>query len=178
MTVFYNIDSWLVDYAPNDLFDKKLGGIDLVLMDMVKETFTRFYETIRKNKVLDDKSIQKLLKMKALKIRDIYKVTSVQQPTGLYNDNMLISVYGKKIRHAAAQESSKKGNINLINSKEYQFHPSFAAIESLLSISTSSPGVSGDINPYAVIDEQGHFLKDKMPWYSEILPMEKYVIQM
>ena len=29
------------------------------------------------------------------------------------------------------------------------FSPSFVAIESILSISTSNPGVAGDINPFA-----------------------------
>ena len=41
------------------------------------------------------------------------------------------------------------------NNKEHQFSPSFVAIESILSISTSNPGVAGDINPFAQIDEDG-----------------------
>jgi len=43
------------------------------------------------------------------------------------------------------------------NNKEHQFSPSFVAIESILSISTSNPGVAGDINPFAQIDEDGCF---------------------
>ena len=42
---------------------------------------------------------------------------------------------------------------NTINHKEHQFSPTFAAIESIPSISTSNPGVAGDINPFAQIKE-------------------------
>lgn len=44
-------------------------------------------------------------------------------------------------------------NSSTINHKEHQFSPTFVATESILSTSTSNPGVAGDINPFAQIKE-------------------------
>ena len=55
--------------------------------------------------------------------------------------------------------------------KEHQFSPSFVANESILSISTSNPGVAGDINPFAQIDEDGCFDESKMPWGDHLPPI-------
>lgn len=177
VNVFYQIDNWLVTYAPNDLFAKRLGGIDLILMHMVKNVFTRFYDTLKKNKVINDKNISSMLKMEAMQISGMYKVNSLQQTCSLYNDNTLISTLGKKVRQSSTQENASRKSVNLITAKEHQFHPSFLAVESALSISSSSPGISGDINPYAQIDKMGYFQKDMMPWYDEIAPLQKYLIQ-
>lgn len=174
--VFFNIDSWLVSYSPNDLFEKRIGGAELVLMDMVKSIFTRFYDTIKKNKVVTIKNIRSMLKMDPMRITGVWKVASLTPISSLYNDNILIPILIKKIRQSSTQENAKKSN-NLISSKEHQMHPSFTAIESPLSISVSNPGVSGDINPFVQINNMGYFQKQLMPWYNEILPMQKYLVQ-
>lgn len=175
VSVFVNIDSWLINYSPNDLFEKRLGGADLVLINMVKAIFTRFYDTLKKNKVITERNIASMLKMDPMRIKDIYKLPSKQPNASMYNDNMLVSVLVKKYRDP--QDNNSKHNTNLISAREHQFHPSFAAIESVLGISGSSPGVAGDINPYAVIDNIGCFHEEKMPWYQELKPMQKYLVQ-
>lgn len=177
VTVFFNIDSWLINYSPNDLFEKRIGGADLILMDMVRSIFTRFYDTLKKNKVITIKNIRSMLKMDPMRITGIWKVPSLQPNSSLYNDNVLISTAIKKIRQTSTQENASKKNTNLITANEHQFHPSFVAIESPLAISSSSPGTSGDINPFAEIDKMGYFQKKKMPWYSEITPLSKYLVQ-
>ena len=177
VAVFFNIDSWLIGYSPNDLFEKRIGGVDLILMDMVKSTFTRFYDTLKKNKIIAMKNIRSMLKMDPMRISGIYKIPSLQPNSSLYNDNVLICSLIKKVRQSSTQENAQKKSTNLISAKEHQFHPSFLAIESALAISSSSPGTSGDINPYAVIDSMGYFQKNKMPWYSEIASLAKYLVQ-
>lgn len=177
VAVFFNIDSWLISYSPNDLFEKRIGGADLVLMDMVKAIFTRFYDTLKKNKIITIKNIRSMLKMDPMRITGVWKVPSLQPNSSLYNDNTLISTLIKKVRQTSTQENASKKSTNLISAKEHQFHPSFVAIESALAISSSSPGTSGDINPYAVIDKMGYFQKKQMPWYSEIAPLAKYLVQ-
>lgn len=176
VNVFFNIDKWLI-YSPNDLFEKRIGGADLILMNMVKFIFTRFYDTMKKNKNLTDRNIKSMLRMDSMLITGIWKVPSLNSSASLYNDNVLISTLIKKIRQASTQENASSKNTNLITAKEHQFHPSFVAVESALTISTSSPGTSGDINPYAEIDKLGYFQKEKMPWYSEIESLNKYLIQ-
>lgn len=176
VTVFFNIDSWLLDYSPNDLFAKRLGGIELLLMGSVKNTFTRFYETLRKNKTITTSNIQTMLKMDSMAIAKIHMVPCISSNTSLYNDNTLISTLIKKIRLISTQENRRSKKTNLISAKEHIFHPSFLAIESVLAISSSSPGISGDINPFAVIDNNGSFLKDQMPWIDEILPLSRYLV--
>jgi hypothetical protein len=64
----------------------------------------------------------------------------------------------------------------LITAKEHQFHSSFIAIESALAISSSSPGVTGDINPFAAINSMGYFVKEQMPWYQEIEGLDQYLV--
>ena len=177
VTVFFNIDSWLIGYSSNDLFEKRVGGADLILMNLVKSIFTRFYDTLKKNKVVQAKHIRSMLRMDPMKILGLNDVPSVQASSSMYNDNDLIAVRIKKIRQTSTQENATKKNNNLIQSKEHQFHPSFLAIESALAISSSSPGTAGDLNPYAVIDSEGCFVKEKMPWYKEILPLSKYLVQ-
>lgn len=178
VVVFFNIDSWLLEYAPNDLFAKRLGGIELLLMGMVRSTFTRFYDTLRKNKMpnISLNNIQSMLKMDYMNITNIHSLSCVHSNSSLYNDNTLLSTLIKKVRLVSTQERGSKKKTNLISAKEHQFHPSFLAIESALAISSSSPGISGDINPFAQIDENGNFLKEKMPWYDEILPLMRYLV--
>ena len=103
-------------------------------------------------------------------------VPCISSNTSLYNDNTLISTLIKKIRLISTQENRRSKKTNLISAKEHIFHPSFLAIESVLAISSSSPGVSGDVNPFAVIDKNGLFLKEEMPWIDEILPLSRYLV--
>ena len=177
VTVFFNIDTWLLNYSPNDLFEKRIGGADLVLINVVKVIFTRFYDVMKKNKVITLKNIRTMLRLDPACITNVWDRPNLQQNSSHYNDNMLLSIMIKKSRQSSSQDDRSKKSTNLITAKEHQFHPSFVAIESILAISTSSPGTSGDINPYAVIDKMGYFRKDKMPWYKEIAPLTKYLVQ-
>ena len=177
VSVFFNIDNWLINYYPNDLFEKRIGGADLILMSMVKSIFLRFYETLQKNKVIALRHIKSMLKMDSMRITAIYKVPSLQANNSLYNDNVLIGILIKKIRQSSTQENASKKNTNLLTAAEHQFHPSFAAIESLLAIPSSSPGIAGEINPFAVIDKMGYFVKKKMPWYKEIEGLNEYLVR-
>lgn len=175
--VFYNIDDWLVGYSPNDLFEKRLGGIDSLLMHMVEMINNKFYATIQKNKQLKIKQIRKTLKFNPMAIANIYKSQGVQSKPSVYNDNELFSMLIKRVRPLSSSKSSRSKSGNLIQSKEHQFNPSFIAIESAWAISSSSPGISGDMNPFAVIDESGRFRKDLMPWYKYIESLSKYLVQ-
>lgn len=175
--VFYNIDDWLVSYRPNDLFEKRLGGVDTLLSHMVEMVNNQFYNIMSKNKQLKRQQISKAMRFNVMGISNIYDSPGVRSKPSAYNDNELFSVLIKKERPLTSANANKAKPGNTITSKEHQFSPSMLAIESVWSISSSNPGISGDINPFAVIDENGRFLKDKMPWYKEIESIQKYLVQ-
>lgn len=176
--VFGYIDEWLNWYSANDLFAKRIGGADLVLMEMVRIIFTRFYVTQRNHtKVLEFNDVRSMLKIPAMSICKLSSIQSLRPNAALYNDNDMIALDVKKIRQSSTQENTSKKSSNIITDKEHRFHPSFVAVESPLAISSSSPGISGDINPFVVIDKMGYFHKEKMPWYQEIEGLVKYLTQ-
>ena len=173
-----NIDEWLISYSPNDLFEKRLGGADVLLMDLVKAIFNRFYETLKKPKAVTIDNIKSMLKFSDMTVKHINNVPSLQPNCALYNDNDLPALLIKKTRSSGPDGNGRrKGGGNLMSDKEHQFHPSFAAVEGLLAISPSNPGVTGDINPFVEIDNMGYFQKDKMPWYDEIKDLVKYLVR-
>lgn len=159
VNVFSHLDEWLINHAPNDLYEKKVGVLELLMVDLTKAIFTRCYTTLQRQKNLNDKAVRSLFRMPNSKITGIYKSSLVRGIT-CYNDNELLSLMGKKVRQAANQDSTNKKTVNLITAKEHRFHTSFPVVESILSIPSSSPGVSGSINPYVEITRgDGCFVK-------------------
>lgn len=156
--VFMKIDEWLVYHSPSDLFEKKLSVIELLMARIVSSTFIKFYELSNKKKKMMDKNIKKVFKMKPKVIQDIYLCNGlVRSNPAIYNSNWLITIGCKKVRQPANQNRSTK-NTNILTSKEHLFHYSMVAVESILTIPTSSPGTGGSINPFIEIDENGCFI--------------------
>lgn len=179
VTVFFNIDKWLMDYSANDLFCKRIGGVDILLVSLINDIFHTVYDATpaNYNKELKYADVKKKLNVKPMTIRLLNRVDSVRPNNDLYNDNVFIPLLIKRLRQSSSQNrQGKKKNINLITAPEHQFHPSFIAIESALAISASNPGITGDINPFAVIDDKGCFVESEMPWYKDIYPLIKYLV--
>ena len=175
IAVFVNIDDWVIRYIPNDLFNKRIGGTELFLLGVGKAIFTVFYKSI-KDKQHSVKSINSMLKkIQPSVIKKINEVKALQRAASLYNDNDLVSVYVKRLRLNTTQENASAKHAKLTNEKDHQFHPSFLAVESALAISSSSPGISGDLNPFVAIDRMGFFQEKEMPWYAAIEPLSKYL---
>lgn len=148
--VFINLDSWLINHAPNNLYEKKIGVLELLMSDIIRSLFTKFYDVMKKQKTLNQKVVRSLFRMSSKRITAIHKSPLVRNASS-YGDNELLSLMGKKVRQPANQDNAGKRNINLITAREHRFDPSFPVIESPLSIPSSSPGISGSINPYAPI---------------------------
>ena len=163
-----HMDEWLTNHSPNDLYEKKLGVIELILHAMTIDIFHRCYDTM-KRKILSPKDVRALLKLRASRINSIYTCPLVRSPNGVH-DNELLTVMGKKNRYPANSETTKhKGGSgsNPISAPEHRFHPSFPGVESALTIPTSSPGVSGSINPYAeIVPGSGYFIHPE--WAAEM----------
>lgn len=185
--VFYNINGWLANYSANDLFEKRLRGVDMLFTSTVEKLFKSIYKMKRLNKKKSDTSaVRKALRLNTTAIMDNFNsAEGVKSKPAFYNDNILLSMLLKKVRPDQSKEngSSGKGGVkkggkskgSLINSSEHKFSPTFLAVESVWSLPSSNPGIAGDINPFVEIDEFGNFRKDKMPWYEEIESVNKFL---
>ena len=180
LQVYSNIDSWLIDYSPNDMMRKCIAGADVIMANVVQDVFTKIYKATsqKNNKPLKIENIRQMLRAKPMQPAKLNKVVNMRGANDLYNDNDLIGILSKKIRQTNSQEGpGKSESINLFTAKEHQFHPSFLAVESCLAISSSQPGSTGRINPFAVIDDLGCFHSKQMAWYKLIEDLNKYLAQ-
>ena len=171
--MFNNIDMWSVNYNYNDLFEKRLEGINKTLFFLVSMIFTQVYS--RTNKNLKADAVARSMQIGVNTIRDIYKAECADNPKQ-YNDNQLFTTLVNKLRQSKPSKESKQQqqrNKNSIEAPEHRFHPSFVAIESILTIVKSNPGIGGDINPFVQITDKGHFDKEATYWYAEIENVKK-----
>ena len=172
--VFLNIDKWVTEHTPNDLYEKKIGVEEIILADLVSDINNRIYETIKK-KSLTHRIVNTMFKMRMKTIFAIYQ-NSIQRGGGaIYNDNALLSLSAKKTRYSnsnnkktgkGGKKATGKKTTNLITHKEHRFHPSFAVVESLMSLPSTNPGIGGTINPFVPITPEGYFYK---PDYASVL---------
>jgi hypothetical protein len=115
------------------------------------------------------------MQIAANSIHSIYQAECADNPKQ-YNDNQLFTTLVDKLRQSKPSDKkkqSKQHKKNKIESPEHRFHPSFVAIESMLSIPKSNPGVAGDINPFVQITPDGNFDKEATYWYAEIEDIKK-----
>lgn len=179
ITVFKSIDGWIANYKPNNLYDKKLGVLELIMSELVETIFKKMYGNPNDQK-LTLKTVRAILRMPSKKIAGLYKCGAVRGSTQIYGDNELLTIQGKKIRQPISQEtpgkqrsSKKKAGGNIIGSDEHQFDTSALVHESILSIPSSNPGDGGDINPYAPISHDGSLLKPD--YASDLEELESYL---
>lgn len=182
--VFYKINQWLANYKANDLFKKKLGGINLLFSATIEKLFNTIYMLTRVNKKkFDSSAVKKALRLNPTVIIDsFHNVEGIKSKPSFYNDNILLSMLVKKVRPDQSKENGssgkgggkKKSSGDLINSDEHKLSSTIPAIEGMWSYPSSNPGIAGDINPYAQIDTHGYFDKDQMPWYADIQPVDNY----
>lgn len=174
--VFNYIDNWLANYQPNDLFDKKICGVNHLFRQAVITIFKKVYPATEKSNI-KAKDVISGLRFGANLLNCITKAEGITNAHAAYNDDCLISNYTDKLRQSRDTNGKPTGKKNnLITSKEHRFSPSFVAIESVLSISTSSPGIAGRINPYAQIEPTGEFSRKKMPWCEQIEGLNDYLL--
>jgi hypothetical protein len=172
--VFLHLDDWLVNKSVTNLYEKRVGVLDLVLAEIVKRIFKHFYDIEQKHQPLTEQNIMKLLKINSKIINNIYTCDVLHSSPSQYNDNALISILSKKSRQPANQNSKKKQvQENILNSPDHRFDATFNGVESLYNVPTSNPGIGGSINPFAIIDEEGCFIKPD--WAQPLDELVKYL---
>lgn len=189
--VFINLDKYIVNYTPSNLYEKRVNINDLFYGNLVQSLFTRFYKKVNNKKggkaITDMKDVEALFKMGSKGISKIYKCTQVVAGNpAVYNDSYLLTVGGRKCiaTHSASPGGSKgdgktsksagSQKANLMSSPVHRFHPSWAVVESILHISHQSPGIAGSINPFLQIDEKGNVIRP--PYAEDIERLTPYLI--
>jgi hypothetical protein len=174
MEVFMHLDEWLVNKTVTNLYEKRVGVLDLFLAEIVKKIFRSCYAIKQRNQEITPELVSRLLKINSKSITKIYVCDVLHTSPSQYNDNALISILSKKSRQPANQNSKKKQlQENILNSPDHRFDPSFGGVESLFTIPSSNPGVGGSINPFAFIDNNGCFIKSD--WASPLDELVKYL---
>ena len=154
--IFKKIDVWLSHYVPSDLYNKKIGVLDQMMAGFVKEINTRLFKIKRNKRVgIAHDTIAKLTKVRPTYITKISKSTMFRANPSIHNDNWLISIGIKRQRSVDSPElrstqQKSKPPIELL-----KLHESQPIVESMLMIPSSSPCVTGTINPFLEITEDG-----------------------
>lgn len=182
LSVFMSIDNWIEKCSPNDLFSKRIAGVDFFLKDFVRAVYSKVYMINRTSRELSFEELSKSFTFdaKTLIRKIIYSSPSyLRQGSECYNDNEVMSHELNRSRRDSTSDNSNNGNkkqeISLIRAPEHRLHISMIAIESPLAISSSKPCSTGDMNPYAVIDSAGCFVTSKMPWIADLAELNTYL---
>ena len=191
--VFLNMDSYVVGYAPADLYNKRVNILDLLLGNIIQSLFHKVYKKTNNKKggktIVDSKDVESLFKIGRKAIAQIHKCNQVIAGNpAVYNDNWLLTVGARKVRatHSATSGGVKAGNAkaqgkttgnqkaNLMSSPAHRMHPSWAYVESMLNVSHQNPGVAGSINPFVPIDSKGKIIKE--PYAEDIDALMPYCL--
>lgn len=161
--IFYNIDNWMVGYDPTDLYEKKLGSLEQIMAPLITTINTKQFGVInnKKSEGLTPESISTFCAKASQHSSWFSKTSMFRANPAMDNDNILLSIGAKRFRsleniELRATSAKKKKNVPVVLLKA---HPSHMVVESILSLPTSSPIKTGEINPYLQIDKDGNIIK-------------------
>lgn len=164
---FFNIDKWLTDYHPTNLFNKKLATLEQMMASLVRVFNNKLFRGLVNNKVGLTSDTVKSLMHAASHSRWITGSKMFSGKPMTYNDNYLLTIGAKRFRSTENTEiSSDKGGQNTLPSALLKAHPSGLVVESALCFPSSSPVVTGTINPFLEIDNDGNIIEPI--WSDEI----------
>lgn len=171
--VFFNIDQWVVGYDPIDLYNKKIASLEHLLTPLVNRV-NRILFSILNNRTekLDDNKMKDFVSKASQGKNWLSQNTRIFRVNpSVYNDNMFLSVLGKRFRSYDDLDSSSKGGKKKSSKKkipkfQLKAHPSQLVVESVNAVPSASPVVSGEINPYLEIDSDGNIIRPT--WFEEI----------
>ena len=156
MHVVSDIDRWF-QIQSVDLTKKKVGGMDLLLTTQ-QEHITRNYRNMERtvgSRLETQKLTQFLNKCPARPYRIAKSQVLIQAPD-IINDNAFFAVWGKRSRLSEAIERSTGSHQKCrISPATVAPHWSHIACESFFTIPSSTPIITGAVNPYMEIDENG-----------------------
>ena len=172
LSIFYNIDNWLVGHDPTDLFHKKLGSLEKILSHVVTKLNTQLFQIINNRKEgLKGEIIKQFTRSVSQTEDKITRSEMFRANPSFCNDNWLIGIGAQRYRsmqntETASPEKSGKKSGKKMPKELLKAHPSHLVVESIDHLPPSNPVSSGSINPFVQIDKDGNFIKPE--WYPEI----------
>jgi hypothetical protein len=164
---FFNIDKWLADYQGNNLYNKKIGTLEQMMAGLVRTFNNKLFKGLVNNKVGLTKESVKSLMHATNRNKWIKNSTMFRGKPIVYNDNYLLAIGAKRFRSTDNTEtSSDKGGQNSLPASLLRAHPSSMVVESALCFPSSSPVVTGTINPFVNVDPDGNIHEPE--WSHEI----------
>lgn len=169
LTAFYNMDNWMVDYSPTCLYDKKIGSLDTLLADLVSNINKKLFNIVNAKDEELTTSIVKTYLNRASQFENwVGRNPAFRANPSFCNDNFAITIGFKRFRSLenieTAGSSAKKGKS--MTTSLLKAHPSQLVVESIAALPPSAPIVSGEINPFLIIDTNGKIIPP--PWADEI----------
>lgn len=160
---FYRMDEWLVNYSPCDLFDKKIGSLDSIMGSLVYNINKKLFGLVNaKEAELKKNTVRSYIK-KCSQMENWVTTNPVFRSNPAFcNDNELITILSKRFRslenvETAGSKANKKTKV--MTNSLLKAHPSHLIVESIVSLPESAPVVTGEINPYLIIDDNGQIIK-------------------
>ena len=168
--IFFRIDELIIDYDPRDLYNKKIGTLNQLLAPCVEKiNLAQFRLINNKNETLSPQTVASFAARSSQYSNYLIHSEIFRSNPTFMNDNYLLSIGTKCFRTTEEVETrrpSRSGHKSSIPRQGLVAHPSRLVVMALTSISSSSPLVSGDINPYLQIDDNGDIIKPA--WAEEI----------
>ena len=158
--VFFEIDNWIVGYDPTNLYTKKIGALDQIMAPLVSSINTKQFGVINsKNEGLNQDVIKRFVTSASQGENWMMSNPMFRANPTMCNDNWLLSIGSKRFRSLENIENKQggdnKGGRNMPVAL-LKAHPSQLIVESILALPPSSPIISGEINPFLTIDEDGN----------------------
>jgi hypothetical protein len=152
--IFTEIDSITLNSTHSNLYDRRIDIIHSILVTTIgRNIFIKFYNETKTRRKLDERDIGNILKFNPMMISTIWKASkNIISEGSAYGDNWLLSFGISKTRQTG------NGNASIM-AYEHNFHPSMAVVESVGTFSKSSPGITGSVNPFIKIDENGTIIR-------------------
>lgn len=162
-----NIDKYVANYFPSNIYNKQLNVLDLLLGGAVSTLFTRIYRQTNNRKgdrPFELKEVMSSFRIPNRVLMKIYNCNGlIASNPSVYNDNGLIAAFGRRKRATfttkigGGKSSSKKsgGDQNLLHDPAHRTHSSMFVVESGSRVQNTDPTMSGTINPWCQFDENG-----------------------
>lgn len=168
--MFYNIDDLIVTYDPTNLYNKKIGSLDQLMSSIVRDIAHRQYNVINsKQEKLTQKAVSTFCRSASQQATWIGKTQVFRPNPSLYNDNWLLAIGLKRFisLESIETEAVRAGKKSTkVSARLIKAHPSQLIVTSISDIPSSSPVVTGSMNPFCEIDDDGNIIKP--PFAEEI----------
>lgn len=164
--VHENMDEWLMR-EPRNLYTKKIAAMEVTLAPLIVKINKTQYESLdKRSKLVDPTSFRKHTRsVSSMQPRWFLEAETFRAEPDIVNSNWLMSIGLKEIRKLdnsgfntgkgkkGGQGKGTKTPTHLLIS-----HPSWLPILSLYALPSSKPVITGSVNSFLHVDEDGQFI--------------------